>query len=124
MPQAVSEGWARKVNILRRKGLPVRALVRTDDHRAEALRATGAEVVVGDLTWPRTSAGPGRLPSPVFRYERSPYLEATVTAAAVARELGGLEAFVNISQLTVSQMSLLAMTDSLQQRLHWLGEQA
>ena len=32
--------------------------------------------------------------------------------------------FVNISQLTVSQMSLLAMTDSLQQRLHWLGEQA
>ena len=54
----------------------------------------------------------------------APYLEATVTAAAVARELGGLEAFVNISQLTVSQMSLLAMTDSLQQRMHWLGEQA
>src|SRR5262249_3992985 len=52
------------------------------------------------------------------------YLEATVTAAAVARERGGLEVFVNISQLTVSQMSLLAMTDSLQQRLHWLGEQA
>ena len=54
----------------------------------------------------------------------APYLEATVTAAAVARELGGLEVFVNISQLTVSQMSLRAMTDSLQQRMHWLGEQA
>jgi NAD(P)H dehydrogenase (quinone) len=54
----------------------------------------------------------------------APYLEATITAAAVARELGGLEVFVNISQLTVSQMSLLAMTDSLQQRMHWLGEQA
>ena len=46
------------VNILRRKGLPVRALVRTDDHRAKALRATGAEVVVGDLTRTRTSRGP------------------------------------------------------------------
>ncbi len=31
------------------------------------------------------------------------YLEATVTAAAVARELGNLEVFVNISQLTVSR---------------------
>ena len=31
--------------------------------------------------------------------------------------------FVNISQLTVSQMSLTEMTDSLQQRQHWLAEQ-
>ena len=114
------------VDILRSKGLPVRALVRTDDDRAEALRATGAEVVVGDLTRAEDVAraldGCRRL---YFGMSVSaPYLEATVTAAAVARELGGLEAFVNISQLTVSQMSLLAMTDSLQQRMHWLGEQA
>ena len=34
------------------------------------------------------------------------YLEATVIAAAAARERGDLEAFVNISQMTVSQMSL------------------
>jgi uncharacterized protein YbjT (DUF2867 family) len=54
----------------------------------------------------------------------APYLEATVTAAAVARERGDLEVFVNISQLTVSQMNLTAMTESLQQRMHWLGEQA
>jgi NAD(P)H dehydrogenase (quinone) len=112
------------VDILRSKGLPVRALVRTDDDRAEALRATGAEVVVGDLTRAEDVAraldGCRRL---YFGMSVSaPYLEATVTAAAVARELGGLEAFVNISQLTVSQMSLRAMTDSLQQRMHWLGE--
>jgi uncharacterized protein YbjT (DUF2867 family) len=31
--------------------------------------------------------------------------------------------FVNISQMTVSQMSLTAMTDSPQQRQHWLAEQ-
>jgi uncharacterized protein YbjT (DUF2867 family) len=114
------------VGILRSKGLPVRALVRTDDDRAEALRATGAEVVAGDLTRAEDVAraldGCRRM---YFGMSVSAtYLEATVTAAAVARELGGLEVFVNISQLTVSQMSLLAMTDSLQQRMHWLGEQA
>lgn len=114
------------VEILRRRGLPVRALVRTEDDRAEALRATGAEVVVGDLTRAndvaRALAGCRRM---YFGMSVSaPYLEATVTAAAVARQQGDLEVFVNISQLTVSQMSLTAMTDSLQQRLHWLGEQA
>jgi uncharacterized protein YbjT (DUF2867 family) len=51
------------------------------------------------------------------------YLEATVTAAAVARQRGDLEVFVNISQMMVSQMSLTEMTDSPQQRQHWLGEQ-
>lgn len=32
------------------RGLPVRAMVRRDDDRAAALRADGAEVVVGDPT--------------------------------------------------------------------------
>src|SRR5512147_1618660 len=113
------------VAILRSKGLPVRALVRTDDDRAEALRATGAEVVVGDLTRAedvaRALAGCRRM---YFGMSVSaPYLEATVTAAAVARERGDLEVFVNISQMTVSQMSLTDMTDSPQQRQHWLAEQ-
>jgi NAD(P)H dehydrogenase (quinone) len=51
------------------------------------------------------------------------YLEATACAAAAAREQGSLEVFVNISQMTVSQMSLSKMTDSPQHRQHWLGEQ-
>src|SRR5262245_51413313 len=38
------------VELLRQRNLPVRALVRREDERALALRATGAEVVVGDLT--------------------------------------------------------------------------
>src|SRR5262249_29590347 len=114
------------VEILRSRHLPVRALVRTDDDRAKALGATGAEVVVGDLTRAedvaRALQGCRRM---YFGMSVSaPYLEATVTSAAVARALGCLEVFVNISQLTVSQMSLMKMTDSLQQRLHWLGEQA
>jgi uncharacterized protein YbjT (DUF2867 family) len=113
------------VERLRRRNLPVRALVHRDDERADALRATGAEVVVGDLTRAedvaQALAGCRRL---YFGMGVSaPYLEATVTAAAVARDRGDLEVFVNISQMTVSQMSLTAMTDSPQQRQHWLGEQ-
>jgi len=51
------------------------------------------------------------------------YLAATVTTATVARERADLEVLVNISQMTVSQMSLTQMTDSPQQRQHWLCEQ-
>ena len=38
--------------LLRGRGLPVRARVRREDDRAAALRAAGAEVVVGDLLEP------------------------------------------------------------------------
>jgi len=90
------------------------------------LRAIGAEIVVGDLTRAgdiaRALEGCRRM---YFCMSVSaPYLEATVTAAAVARERNDLEVLVNISQMTVSQMSLTDMTDSPQQRQHWLGEQA
>jgi len=113
------------VEMLRQRGLPVRALVHRQDERSEALRAIGAEVVVGDLTRAedvaRALAGCRRL---YFGMSVSAhYLEATVIAAAVAREQGGLEVLVNISQMTVSQMSLTEMTDSPQQRQHWLAEQ-
>ena len=113
------------VEKLRQQNLPVRALVHREDERAEVLRATGAEVVVGDLTRAgdvaRALAGCRRL---YFGMSVSDaYLEATVTAAAVAVEHGDLEVFVNISQMTVSQMSLYNMTESPQQRQHWLAEQ-
>src|SRR4051794_32527704 len=38
--------------LLLERGIPVRALVRREDDRAAALRAAGAEVVVGDLLEP------------------------------------------------------------------------
>lgn len=113
------------IELLRQRDLPVRALVHTDDDRAAALRGLGADVVVGDLTQPadvaRALEGARRM---FFGMSVSPsYLEATTVAAAVARDRGDLQAFVNISQMTVSQMSLAAMTDSPQQRQHWLAEQ-
>jgi uncharacterized protein YbjT (DUF2867 family) len=51
------------------------------------------------------------------------YLVATVNAAAVARH-HGVEAFVSMSQMTVTQMSIPETTDSPQHKLHWLAEQA
>jgi NAD(P)H dehydrogenase (quinone) len=112
------------VDLLRQQGLPVRALVLRDDERANALRATGAEVVVADLTNASdvvaALAGCQRM---YFGMSVSAaYLEATVIAAAAAREHGDLDAFVNISQMTVSQMSLTKMTGSPQHQQHLLAE--
>jgi len=113
------------VERLRRRGMAVRAMVHREDERAAALRATGAEVVVGDLTVPvdvvRAMEACRRI---YFGMSVSAsYLEATAIAAAAARERGDIEAFVNISQMTVSQMSLTNMTGSPQHQQHWLGEQ-
>jgi len=81
-------------------------MVRREDERAATLRAAGAQVVVGDLLDPgdvyRVVSGCGRV---YFGMSVSAgYLEATVTMAAVARE-AGVNALVNMSQMTVSEMS-------------------
>src|SRR5881628_3783388 len=71
------------------RGYKVRALVRREDDRAEALRRhraiEGCRRIYFGMS---TSAA---------------YLEATVNTAAVARHYG-VDAFVNMSQMTVSQM--------------------
>jgi uncharacterized protein YbjT (DUF2867 family) len=46
----------RVVGLLRERDLPVRAFVHRDDDRAEALRALGADVFVGDLARPSAVA--------------------------------------------------------------------
>lgn len=111
--------------LLLAKGHKVRALVRREDERAEALRQMGAEVVQGDLTnltdMHRVIAGAKRI---YFGMSVSAaYLEATVNVAAVARH-HGVEAFVNMSQMSVSSMSITETSASPQHKLHWLAEQA
>src|SRR5262245_16247615 len=107
------------------RGFSVRAMVRREDDRAAALRAGGAEVVVGDLLEPadvyRVVSGCRRI---YFGMSVSAgYLEASVIMASVARAVG-VAARVNMSQMTVSQMSIQNTTPSPQQRQHWLSEQA
>ncbi|MFE7531730.1 NAD(P)H-binding protein [Kitasatospora sp. NPDC057542] len=113
------------VEDLRQRGLPVRAMVRRDDERAEALRATGAEVVVGDLTDVDDVAGALAGCRRVYfgMGVSAQYLEAALTTAAVARETGLLEVFVNMSQLTVSELGLTGAGESHQHRQQWLVEQ-
>lgn len=111
--------------LLLKQGKAVRAMVRSEDERAQALREKGAEVVVGDLldldSMHRVIAGCETM---YFGMSVSDtYLAATVNAAAVAKH-HGVKAFINMSQMTVSQMSITETTSSPQQKLHWLAEQA
>jgi uncharacterized protein YbjT (DUF2867 family) len=110
--------------LLLRQGKVVRAMVRTEDDRAQALRGLGAEVVVGDLldldSLHRAITGCQTM---YFSMSISDaYLAATVNAAAVAK-YHGVKAFINMSQMTVSQMSITETTPSPQHKLHWLAEQ-
>src|SRR6516225_3001452 len=109
---------------LRGRGETVRAMVHHDDSRADALRELGAEVVAGDLTNPvdvfAAMSGVSRM---LFNMSVSPdYLLATTVVCAAAKELGSLEVLVNMSQMTVSQMTATSTEESKQQRLHWLAE--
>jgi uncharacterized protein YbjT (DUF2867 family) len=111
--------------LLLKQGRAVRAMVRSDDARARALRDMGAEVVVGDLldldAMHRAIAGCEEM---YFGMSVSDtYLAATVNAAAVAKH-HGVRAFVNMSQMTLAQMSITQTTPSPQHKLHWLAEQA
>ena len=113
------------VELLVADGAAVRAMVHREDQRADALRALGAHVVVGDLTEPQdvvsAMSGVKRM---FFNMSVSEsYLKAAAIVAAAGRQNGELEEIVNISQMTVSQMTLTSSTESRQHRLHWLIEQ-
>jgi uncharacterized protein YbjT (DUF2867 family) len=112
------------VELLLDRGEQVRAMVRRDDDRAEQLRALGADVVVGDLTRAGDILAAMRdVRRMFFNMSVSPdYLRATTEVCAVALESGHLEALVNMSQMTVSQMTLTSTDESRQHRLHWLAE--
>src|SRR5258708_5866140 len=111
--------------VLLKRGKAVRAVVRNEDERAQALRGMGAEVVVGNLldldSMHRVIAGCERM---YFSMSISDaYLAATVNTAAVAK-YHGVKAFINMSQMTISQMSITEATSSPQHKLQWLSEQA
>jgi uncharacterized protein YbjT (DUF2867 family) len=105
--------------MLLERGQAVRAFVHTDDARAAELRASGAEVVVGDLR-EITSV------IPAFRGVRRAFFTYPVTdgmldaaavfAAAARRE--GLERVVEVSQLAADPYA-----GTPHMRRHWVAEQ-
>jgi uncharacterized protein YbjT (DUF2867 family) len=89
------------------------------------LRTAGAEVVVADLLEPtdvyRAVIGCPRVYFGMSVSAR--HLEAALTMAVAARE-AKVSALVNMSQMTVSEMTIENSTPSPEQRQHWLAEQA
>jgi len=111
--------------LLLTQGEAVRAMVRNEDERAQALREKGAEVVVGNLL-DLDSMHKVMADCETMYFGMSvsdAYLAATVDAAAVAKH-HGVRAFINMSQMTLSQMSITETTASPQHKLQWLAEQA
>src|SRR5258707_2055381 len=107
--------------LLLNQGKAVRAMVRNEDERAQALRDMGAEVVVGDLldldSMHSVIAGCETM---YFSMSISDaYLAATINTAAVAKHRG-VKAFINMSQMTVFQMSITETTPSPTHQLQWL----
>src|SRR5258706_699804 len=110
--------------LLLKQGQAVRAMVRKEDGRAQALHDMGAEVVVGDLLDLKSmhSVIAGCQTMYFGMSVSDTYLAATVNVAAVAKH-HGVKAFINMSQMTLSQMSITETTASPQHKLHWLAEQ-
>src|SRR4029077_12910335 len=112
------------IGLLLEQGHRVRAMVRKLDVRADALRDLGAEVVVADmLDIVAVRAAMQGCAAVYFTMSVSAnYLEAATNVAVTAKSLG-VKAFVNLSQMTLSQMSETETTSSPQQKQHWLAEQ-
>jgi len=115
---ASGETGRHTVRRLLEKGHAVRALVHKDDERSEALRGAGAEVVVGDLLEHddaiRATAGTS---AAYFCYPVRPGLIQATAYFAAAAKRAGLEAVVNLSQISAREDS-----KSHAARDHWIAE--
>jgi uncharacterized protein YbjT (DUF2867 family) len=107
------------VEYLLKSGLQVRAMVRTDDARAQRLRDIGAEVAVGDLlTFRDVRAALDGVQRAYFNFPVGEGLvEAAVMFAQAAKE-EGLGLIVNMSQIQSRPQARSKATQN-----HWLSEQ-
>jgi len=115
---ATGETGRYTVQRLVEKGHAVRALVHREDERSDALRSAGAEIVVGDLLEHddaiRATAG---TTAAYFCYPIRPGLIQATAYFADAAKRAGLEAVVNLSQISARENS-----KSHAARDHWIAE--
>ena len=115
---ATGETGRHTVQRLVEKGHAVRALVHREDERSDALRSAGAKVVVGDLLEHddaiRATAG---TTAAYFCYPIRPGLIQATAYFADAAKRAGLEAVVNLSQISARENS-----KSHAARDHWIAE--
>lgn len=111
------------IDMLLEQGHPVRAFVRRDDERAQALREAGAEVFVGDLlTLADAAAALEGVRRTYFSITPQPYYSDALTVmAAAARAQGDIEVFVNMSNYEQSYMTPEKMATPDEERRSWLG---
>ena len=111
------------INMLLENQYPVRAFVRREDERAEALRRAGAQVFVGDLLNVADVAAALKGCRRVYfsMSLNTYYTDATILLAAAARAQGDIEIFVNISEFEQTFMTFNRMTAAREARLAWLG---
>lgn len=107
------------VSLLRERGWPVRAVVRSRDGRSEALERLGAEVAVADMFDPEGLAAAMRGTArayyvPVFH----PNMIQSATAFSAAAHEAKLEVVVGLSQWLASPSH-----PSLHTRQHWLADE-
>ena len=116
---AAGKTGAAVVEQLLKRGFPVRALVRRQDDRSARLETLGAEVAVGDLhdlkSMRAAMQGVKRVYF-VYPPQGELLVEATTIAAVAARD-AGVEALVNMSQISAREDS-----NSPLARQHWLSE--
>lgn len=94
------------VEILLDKGIPVRALVRTDDQRAEELRKLSAEVVIGDLlSLNDLRAALEGIETAYFVYPIAPGLIDATARFALAAQEAGVKSVVNMSQISARRVA-------------------
>ncbi len=101
------------------RGFPVRALVRRRDERSSRLEALDAEVMMGDLhdlKSMREAMQKVRRVYFVYPPQGELLVEATTIVAVAARD-AGVEALVNMSQISAREDS-----ESPLARQHWLSE--
>jgi NAD(P)H dehydrogenase (quinone) len=106
------------VNNLLEAGHAVRAMVRKEDARSEALRAAGAEVVVGDLLDhdDLIRATTGMTGAYLCYPVRPGFIQGTAYFADAARR-AGLEVVVEMSQISAREQA-----KSHAARDHWIAE--
>ncbi len=116
---AAGKTGAAVVEQMLHRGFPVRAFVRRRDERSARLEALGAEVTVGDLhdleSMRAAMQGVGRVYF-VYPPQGELLVEATTIVAVAARD-AGVEALVNLSQISAREESKSPLA-----RQHWLSE--
>ncbi len=101
------------------RGFPVRALVRRRDDRSARLEALGADVMVGDMHDLKSMRGAMqnvRRVYLVYPPQGELLVQATTIVAVAARD-AGVEALVNMSQISAREAAGSPLA-----RQHWLSE--